>query len=171
MNIRTRIIYKSVHLSIHRYVYLSNSLTTYPSIYPPALAQQEGHIRGGLGRLSTGVLQALGGQEAAHNHAVEVVSVYGRGDTQASRTPPTHESSLPPTTCVWVSVRKEGGDYVDPIKLAGILELHAYKVRMEKEEKGEGEGVGEGERGEGRRGRLREVEARKGEEGGEGEGD
>ncbi|XP_042868844.1 putative neural-cadherin 2 [Penaeus japonicus] len=87
----------------------------------------EGNIRGGLGRLTAGVIRALGGQEAADIHDVEVVSVYGR-DSEGPRIPPTYESSLTPTTCVWVSVRKEGGGYVDPIKLAGLLELHADEL-------------------------------------------
>ncbi|XP_037789373.1 putative neural-cadherin 2 [Penaeus monodon] len=108
-----------------------------------AVEMKNGH--GVLGRLLRGVAGAVGGEASR----VEVVSVYGRlpapGQPKpfsfsdvSSRTPPSAPSSgrpstlqrppPPPSACVWLSVRDEGGAYMDPIKLQGLLELHSRKL-------------------------------------------
>ncbi|XP_042888100.1 putative neural-cadherin 2 [Penaeus japonicus] len=33
-----------------------------------------------------------------------------------------------PSTCVWLSVRTEGGAFMDPVRLQGLLELHSRKI-------------------------------------------
>ncbi|XP_069983512.1 putative neural-cadherin 2 [Penaeus vannamei] len=101
--------------------------------------------QGVLGRLLRGVVGAVGGESSR----VEVVSVYGRlpapGQPKpfsfsdvSSRRPPSEPSSggpsalqrppPAPSACVWLSVREEGGAYMDPIKLQGLLELHTRKI-------------------------------------------
>lgn len=120
----------------------STSPPLLPSPLPPSKNGQ-----GVLGRLLRGVVGAVGGESSR----VEVVSVYGRlpapGQPKpfsfsdvSSRRPPSEPSSggpsalqrppPAPSACVWLSVREEGGAYMDPIKLQGLLELHSRKVRV-----------------------------------------
>ncbi|CAL4133360.1 unnamed protein product, partial [Meganyctiphanes norvegica] len=95
---------------------------------------------GGLGRLIDNVRTILGDP---HN-VVQVVSVYGVQDSPT----PTQEAELmkslgngveeadavsalssPPSACVWLSVREPKGDYMDAIKLQGLLALHTPQLK------------------------------------------
>ncbi|XP_042869830.1 neural-cadherin-like [Penaeus japonicus] len=98
---------------------------------------------GGLGRLVRAVQRALGDSTLS----VEVVSVYGDDGPPSGTFRTLHSpspSSLaagsggrldPPGTlaapawaCVWVGVRKGPLDYMDPVKLHGLLDLHTPQL-------------------------------------------
>ncbi|XP_042206047.1 putative neural-cadherin 2 [Homarus americanus] len=110
------------------------------------------HGGGGLGRVIQGVLRVVG--ETAHT--VEVVSVYTHPDPAhldhprpqhppyipASTTPTRQHPQVPrdtpegwlsdpqhaPSACVWVSVRETPAGFMDPVKLQGLLALHAQQL-------------------------------------------
>ncbi|KAK8742315.1 hypothetical protein OTU49_001796, partial [Cherax quadricarinatus] len=92
---------------------------------------------GGLGRVMEGVLRAVG--DAAHT--VQVVSMYPYGgqihpdhpQPSSSTADLTHSRprATTPTVhsaCVWVSVKKERGDFMDPVKLKGLMALHSHQI-------------------------------------------
>ncbi|XP_066957970.1 putative neural-cadherin 2 isoform X2 [Macrobrachium rosenbergii] len=90
---------------------------------------------GGLGLLSETVTKIV--QQDPKN--VEIVSVYGPPSAEVAHAvshpedPFPHYRALPhalkePFACVWVSVSKKGGGYIDPIKLQGLLALHIQQL-------------------------------------------
>ncbi|XP_037789239.1 neural-cadherin-like [Penaeus monodon] len=98
---------------------------------------------GGLGRLVQAVRKALGDPALD----VEVVSVYGDDGAPSAAFSALHPPSpnslvagpggqmaspvtvaAPAWTCVWVGVRKGPLDYMDPVKLHGLLDLHTPQL-------------------------------------------
>nr|XP_027239505.1 neural-cadherin-like [Penaeus vannamei] len=98
---------------------------------------------GGLGRLVRAVRRALGDPALD----VEVVSVYGDDGAPSDAFRALHSPSpsslvagaggqmaspvtvaAPAWTCVWVGVRKGPLDYMDPVKLHGLLDLHTPQL-------------------------------------------
>lgn len=88
---------------------------------------------GGLGRVVEGVSRVVGGAL----HEVEVISVQSHQSVSAGDTSTTpQQDHKSPAATVWVSVRDGRGRLMDPVKLQGLLALHARQVC----------GGGEGER-------------------------
>ncbi|XP_068245433.1 putative neural-cadherin 2 [Palaemon carinicauda] len=90
---------------------------------------------GGLGLLSETVTKVL--QQEPNN--VEIVSVYGHPSAEMVYTTPhpddptagyraTAGALKAPFASVWISVRRKGGGYIDPIKLQGLLALHIQQL-------------------------------------------
>ncbi|XP_042875098.1 putative neural-cadherin 2 [Penaeus japonicus] len=122
---------------------------TLTPITPTALTRGWSTTDGGgvLGKLVSGIQRALGKSALK----IEIVSVHG---TELSPPPllsfdvpsssrefqlrsdsSTHSSfselSMPkgaPSSCVWMSVREPSGDFMDPVKLQGLLQLHSREV-------------------------------------------
>ena len=71
---------------------------------------------------------AISGQDANKEILPQLASAGG------SPAPPAGESTRPPVsppaTVVWVSVGEPGGGYMDPVKVLGLLALHATQVRV-----------------------------------------
>lgn len=81
---------------------------------------------GGLGRIVEGVLRVVGSAV----HKVEVISVQSHprlpeGDTTTS----LNQHHYTPAASVWVTARDGQGRFMDPVKLQGLLALHASQVR------------------------------------------
>lgn len=86
---------------------------------------------GGLGRVVEGVSQVVG--SIADN--VEVISVQGHNSRSAGEAAPRFEQHRELSSAtVWVSVRDEHGSRIDPVKLQGLLALHARQVCVRKGE-------------------------------------
>lgn len=80
---------------------------------------------GGLGRIVDGVSRVVGGAL----HEVEVISVQSHPRVPAGDTTTTPQQDYKsPAVSVWVSVRDGRGRLMDPVKLQGLLALHASQV-------------------------------------------
>lgn len=102
-----------------------------------------------MGKLVWGVQRAFGKSALS----VEIVSVHGTDTSpppiipfeapSSSHVPQPHGDSSPhpseplaelstskvaPSACVWMSVREPSGDFMDPVKLQGLLQLHSREV-------------------------------------------
>lgn len=64
----------------------------------------------------------------------EAPSSSGGGDSSSLSSAPFAELSTSrvaaPSACVWMSVREPSGDFMDPVKLQGLLQLHSREVRV-----------------------------------------
>ncbi|KAK8405865.1 hypothetical protein O3P69_001973 [Scylla paramamosain] len=80
---------------------------------------------GGLGRIMEGVSQVVGGAV----HEVEVISVQSHPRIPADdATTPPQQRHHTPSASVWVTVRDGRGRFMDPVKLQGLLALHASQL-------------------------------------------
>nr|XP_045589087.1 neural-cadherin-like [Procambarus clarkii] len=115
------------------------------------------HGGGGLGRLVEGILKAVGeGTHTVevvsvyghphyapphyhhhhyyhHHHHPSPHAAHSpptalEDGTEARQHPPRVADTLPPSACVWVSVRDQRGVFMDPIKLHGLLGLHSRQL-------------------------------------------
>ena len=70
-------------------------------------------------------------------HEVEVISVQSHPRVTAGDTTTTTQGDhKSPAASVWVSVRDGQGHFMDPVKLQGLLALHARQVCIVEEKVG-----------------------------------